>query len=114
MDIFSFIVAGIMVYIAIAVFIIGMIFRIISWFRVPKSSVRLGLFPKPKTRVGRFFKVLKDSFLFPQSYSVDKVTPIVKTKYRLGYSYTFILETIRSLLKYISAGVEYPRAECSL
>lgn len=74
MDIFSFIVAGIMVYIAIAVFITGMTFRIISWFRVPKSSVRLGLFPKPKTRVGRFFKVLKDSFLFPQSYSVDKVT----------------------------------------
>ena len=33
-----------------------------------------------------------------------KVTPIVKTKYRPGYSYTFILETIRSLLKYTSAG----------
>jgi len=44
----------------------------------------------------------------------SKVTPIVKTKYRLGYSYTFILETIRSLLKYISAGGQYPRAECSL
>lgn len=72
MDIFSFIAAGIMVYIAIAVFIVGMTFRIISWFRAPKSPVRLGLFPKPKTRVGRFFKVIKDSFLFPQSFSVDK------------------------------------------
>ena len=29
-----------------------------------------------------------------------KVTPIVKTKYQLSYSYTFIFETIRSLLKY--------------
>ena len=44
----------------------------------------------------------------------SKVTPIVKTKYRLRYSYTFILETVRSLPKYISAGGEYPRLECSL
>jgi nitrate reductase gamma subunit len=36
--------------------------------------VRLGLFPKPKSKAGRFFKVLKDSFIFPQSYAVDKVT----------------------------------------
>ena len=43
-----------------------------------------------------------------------KVTPIVKTKYRLRYSYTFILETVRSLPKYISAGGEYPKLECSL
>jgi hypothetical protein len=40
-----------------------------------------------------------------------KVTPIVKTKYLLSYSYTFILETIRSLLKYTSAGGGYPRDE---
>ena len=43
-----------------------------------------------------------------------KVTPIVKTKYRLSYSYTSILETVRSLPKYISAGGEYPKLECSL
>ncbi len=41
-------------------------------------------------------------------YVKSKVTPIVKTKYLLSYSYTFILETIRSLLKYISAGGQYP------
>lgn len=74
MDTFSFIVAGIMVYIAVAVFIGGMIYQITGWFRAPKSSVRLGLFPRPKTKTGRFFKVLKDSFIFPQSYSVDKAT----------------------------------------
>jgi len=74
MDAFSFIVAGIMVYIAVAVFIGGMIYQITGWFRAPKSPVRLGLFPRPKTKTGRFFKVLKDSFIFPQSYSVDKVT----------------------------------------
>ena len=45
---------------------------------------------------------------------IIKVTPIVKTKYQLRYSYTFILETVRSLPKYISAGGEYPKLECSL
>jgi len=74
MDTFSFIVAGVLVYVAVAVFIGGMIYQITGWFRAPKSSVRLGLFPRPKTKTGRFFKVLKDSFIFPQSYSVDKAT----------------------------------------
>jgi nitrate reductase gamma subunit len=74
MDTFSFIVAGVMVYIAVAVFIIGMTYQIVGWFRAPKSSVRLGLFPKPRTKTRRFFKVLKDSFIFPQSYAVDKAT----------------------------------------
>lgn len=46
MDIFSFIVAGVMVYIAIIVFIGGIIYQIISWFKAPKSPVRLGLFPR--------------------------------------------------------------------
>ena len=69
MDTFSFIVAGILVYVAVAVFIIGMTYQIVGWFRAPKSSVRLGLFPKPRSRTVRFFKVLKDSFIFPQSYA---------------------------------------------
>jgi len=51
---------------------------------------------------------------FRNPKSIYKVTPIVKTKYRPRYSYTFILETMRSLLKYTSAGGEYPRDECSL
>jgi len=72
MDVFSFIAAGIMVYVAVAVFITGMAYQIVGWSRTPRSSVRLGLFPKPKSKAGRFFKVLKDSFIFPQSYAVDK------------------------------------------
>ena len=55
MDTFSFIVAGIMVYIAVAVFIIGMTYQIVGWFRAPKSSVRLGLFPKPKDKDRQVF-----------------------------------------------------------
>lgn len=74
MGTFSFIVAGIMVYIAVAVFIGGMIYQITGWFRAPKSPVRLGLYPRPKTKTGRFFKTIKDSLIFPQSYAVDKAT----------------------------------------
>jgi len=72
MNLFSFIVAGIMVYIAIIVFIGGIIYQLISWFRAPKSPVRLGLFPRPKNKGARFFKTIKDSLFFPQSFEVDK------------------------------------------
>ena len=72
MGLFSFIVAGVMVYIAIAVFVAGMTYQIIRWFKTPKSPVRLGLYPRPKNKAARFFKSLKDSFIFPQSFEVDK------------------------------------------
>ncbi len=68
---FSFFVAGILIYIAVIVFIIGMAYKIIFWVKTPRSSVRLGLFPKPKNNVVRFFKLLKDSFVFTQSAEVD-------------------------------------------
>ncbi len=68
---FAFFAAGILVYIAVIVFIVGMAYQIVTWARSPKSAVKLGLFPKPRNRGIRFFKVLKDSFVFPQSAEVD-------------------------------------------
>ncbi|MCL4377848.1 MAG: respiratory nitrate reductase subunit gamma [Actinobacteria bacterium] len=71
MDLFSFIAAGIMVYIAVAVFLGGMAFQIYYWAKTSRSPVRLGIFPKPKNRTVKFFKLLKDSFIFPHSLEVD-------------------------------------------
>ncbi|MEA2015872.1 MAG: Lon-like protease helical domain-containing protein [Actinomycetota bacterium] len=62
--------------------------------------------------IDKFVSDINDKF--NDISEIIKVTPIVKTKYRPGYSYTFILETIQSFPKYISAGGQYPRAECSL
>ncbi len=72
MDLFSFITTGVLVYIAIAVFVTGMIYRLYEWFSTPRSPVKLGMFPKPSSDLGRWSADFKDSIFFPQSFEVDK------------------------------------------
>jgi nitrate reductase gamma subunit len=67
----SFILAGIMVYVAVAVFFGGSIYRIVKWFKTPKSPVRQGMFPQPRGPA-RFLKLGKDSLIFPQVWSTDR------------------------------------------
>ncbi len=71
MDPLSFIVAGVMVYVAVAVFLVGTIYQIVRWLRTPKSTVRLGMFPRP-TGFPRGLKLAKDSLIFPQVLDTDK------------------------------------------
>jgi len=59
------------VYLALAVFIVGMGWRIYEWATTPKSPVRLGMFPKPATKAGRFGKMLKDTFIAPHSAKIE-------------------------------------------
>ena len=65
MDWFSYLAAGVLVYVAIIVLVLGLIYQIYKWFRVRRSSVRLGMFPYPKSPAKRGLKLVKDSFLFP-------------------------------------------------
>ena len=71
MDWFSYLVAGILVYVAVAVFLLGTAYRIYQWFRVARSSVKLGMFPRPKNKWARGIKLVKDSLLYPQVLEVD-------------------------------------------
>jgi nitrate reductase gamma subunit len=71
MDWFSFIVAGVMVYVAVAVFLIGSIYQIVRWLRTPRSPVRQGMFPR-RAGFSRAFKLGKDSFIFPQVLDTDR------------------------------------------
>jgi len=59
------------VYLGIAVFVLGMGLRIYQWATTPKSPVRLGMFPKPATKSGRFFKMLKDTLIAPHSAKIE-------------------------------------------
>lgn len=59
------------VYLALAVFTLGMAWRIREWMTTPRSPIPLGIFPKPKTKTGRFFKMLKDTFIAPQSFKIE-------------------------------------------
>lgn len=70
MDWFSYLASGLGVYVALAVFTFGMAWRIWEWSRTPKTAVRLGLFPKPKSGFGRFGKLMKDTFIAPQSIAI--------------------------------------------
>ncbi|MBN1193265.1 MAG: respiratory nitrate reductase subunit gamma [Coriobacteriia bacterium] len=59
------------VYLGIAVFVLGMGWRIYQWASTPKSPVRLGMFPKPAGKGGRFLKMLKDTFIAPHSARIE-------------------------------------------
>lgn len=70
MDTFSFIASALLVYISIAVFVVGMGWRVWQWISTAKSPVRLALYPKPTSRAGRVRKVLVDTFVAPQSFEM--------------------------------------------
>ena len=72
MDWFSYLVAGIMVYVAVAIFIVGMAYQIYHWLRGPKTRIKTGVFPKPHTAVTRWGEVALDSFAFPQVITIDR------------------------------------------
>ncbi len=72
MDWFSYLVAGIMVYLAVAIFILGMAYQVYQWLRAPKARVKTGVFPKPRNGIARGFKVGIDSFTFPQVMKFDR------------------------------------------
>lgn len=74
MDLFSYLTAGIGVYVGLVVFTGGMAWRAWQWARTPKSPVRLAIYPKPKTGAGRFGKLLADTFVAPQS---AKAAPVM-------------------------------------
>ncbi len=72
MDWFSYLVAGIMVYLAVVVFVLGMTYRIYQWLGGPKTRVKTGYFPKPAATGARWVRVAADSFLFPQMIEFDR------------------------------------------
>ncbi len=72
MDWFSYLVAGIMVYVAVAIFILGMTYQVYQWLRAPKTRIKTGVFPKPRRAVTKWGEVAIDSFTFPQVIKTDR------------------------------------------
>lgn len=90
MDWFSYLASGLGVYLALVVFTLGMAWRIWQWSRTPKTAVRLGLYPKPKTRGGRLVKLLKDTFVAPQSVAIAPGVMIAAFAFHLAALAAFI------------------------
>jgi nitrate reductase gamma subunit len=72
MDWFSFLVAGLMVYVAVFIFIVGLAWQVYRWVRAPKALLKTGVFPKPVSAVATGSRVVIDSFTFPQVMKVDR------------------------------------------
>ncbi len=72
-DWFSYWVAGIMVYVAVAIFLLGMVYRVYQWIGAPKARTKTGVFPKPGSRAARWGQVAIDSFTFPQALKADRM-----------------------------------------
>lgn len=61
-----------MVYVAVTVFFIGMAFQVYQWLRAPKTRIKTGYFPKPRTSAERWLKVAEDAFVFPEVIKFDR------------------------------------------
>ncbi len=71
MDWFSYLSAGLMVYVSVVVLVLGLGYRLYRWRQFPVTPVQQGLFPKGGTSGAKWVKVAQDSLVFPQVRDVD-------------------------------------------
>jgi nitrate reductase gamma subunit len=90
MDWVSYLVAGLMVYLAVAVFVIGTVYQIYHWFHAPRTRVKTGYFPKPESAGARWTKVAEDSFLFPQMIQFDRWMWVFTILFHFGLLGAFV------------------------
>lgn len=69
MDAFAFIVGGVLPYLTIVIFLVGMIYRFSSWFKTPQPG-KMTLFPAPESASR---SVLAEALLFPSLFKGDKM-----------------------------------------
>ena len=69
MDVFAFLVGGILPYLTVLVFIVGMVYRISVWLKTPQPG-KMTLFPAPDSPTGG---VLTEILFFPSLFKGDKI-----------------------------------------
>jgi respiratory nitrate reductase gamma subunit len=90
MDWVSYVVAGLMVYVAVAVFVLGMAYQVIQWLGAPRTRIKTGYFPKPRTAGERWLKVAEDSFVFPEVIKFDRWMWIFTILFHFGLLGAFV------------------------
>jgi nitrate reductase gamma subunit len=68
-DVFSFFVGGILPYLTVLLFIVGMVYRFYAWAKTPQPA-KMTLFPAPDSVAGG---VLAEVLFFPGMFKGDKV-----------------------------------------
>lgn len=112
----SFLLAGVLVYVAVAVFLVGTVFRVYYWLKVPRSRIKLGIFPQAIGRRGRFLQWVKDTFLFPQVLDVDRSMWVFVILLHVGGVAAFVghLRLIQEFTPLANALGEYDMEQFSL
>ncbi len=90
MDWFSYLVAGIMVYVSVTIFILGVAYQTYRWLRAPKTRIKTGIFPKPDGAASRWLRVGIDSFTFPQVIKVDRTIWVFTILFHLALLGAFV------------------------
>ena len=69
MNAFAFIVGGVLPYMAILIFLVGMAYRFASWIKAPQPG-KMTIFPAPESSSGG---VLAEALFFPRLFKGDRV-----------------------------------------
>ena len=85
----NYFILGFLPYFTIAVFVIGMAYRLTVWARTPQPGA-LTLFPAPQGDSARFLSVIKESFLFPGLFRGDKVLWVLAWVFHVTLALIFI------------------------
>lgn len=72
----NFFVLGILPYVTVITFVVGMGYRFHVWSRAPQPGA-ITLFPAPNPGRAAFYSVLRESFLFPGLFKGDRVLWLV-------------------------------------
>ncbi len=64
---------AVLTYLALLIFVVGVVLRIVKYFRTP-SKFLLPIFPAPATRTGVVLRVLREVFLFESLFRASKWT----------------------------------------
>lgn len=85
----NYIVLGMLPYITMAVFIVGMAYRLYVWSKTPQPGA-MTLFPAPKDGSGLFFGVLKESLFFPSLLKGDKLLWVFAWVFHITLALIFV------------------------
>jgi len=83
------IILGYLPYLTLAVFVLGMGYRLYIWIKTPQPGA-LTLFPAARTSSGTFWGVVKESFLFPGLFKGDRALWIFAWIFHLTLALIFV------------------------
>ncbi len=61
-----------MLWVSVPFLVVATALRVYRWSRVPRSAMRLGLLGKQEAGPGKWLKLARDSFVFPQVLDLDR------------------------------------------